>query len=147
MAYMNQENKKEKLVAMKKMIAAKYPHLKVKFTMGVQHHSTLVFNLWASTIDFEPIYRKLHEKKFEGREEALSFYYPKGFEFKYEQVNEYHLDSQFEGEILDFFKDVKETMMEGNHDRSDIMTDYFDVGWYIDINIGRYDKPYAKITP
>jgi hypothetical protein len=22
------------------------------------------------------------------------------------------------------------------------MTDYFDVGWYIDIKIGKWDKPY-----
>lgn len=30
----------------------------------------------------------------------------------------------------------------GNHDRSDIQTDYFDVGWYVDINLGKYGKPY-----
>ena len=33
-------------------------------------------------------------------------------------------------------------MMVGNHNNSDISTDYFDVGWYIDINIGKWDKPY-----
>jgi len=22
------------------------------------------------------------------------------------------------------------------------MTDYFDVGWYISVNLGRWDKPY-----
>jgi hypothetical protein len=33
-------------------------------------------------------------------------------------------------------------MMVGNHDKSDVMTDYFNVGWYIDINIGKWDKPY-----
>ena len=29
-----------------------------------------------------------------------------------------------------------------NHDRSDSMTDYFDVGWWVDINLGKYGKPY-----
>jgi hypothetical protein len=33
-------------------------------------------------------------------------------------------------------------MNDGNHDRSDIQTDYFDVGWYVDVNIGRWNKPY-----
>jgi hypothetical protein len=30
----------------------------------------------------------------------------------------------------------------GNHDRSDIQTDYFDVGWYKSVNIGTWNKPY-----
>jgi hypothetical protein len=33
-------------------------------------------------------------------------------------------------------------MMVGNHNRSDIMSDYHDVGWYVDINIGQWNKPY-----
>jgi hypothetical protein len=33
-------------------------------------------------------------------------------------------------------------MNMGNHDNSDIMTDYFDVGWYVDVNIGLWNKPY-----
>jgi hypothetical protein len=33
-------------------------------------------------------------------------------------------------------------MVVGNHDRSDSMTDYFDVGWYISINVGKWNKPY-----
>ena len=31
-------------------------------------------------------------------------------------------------------------MNVGNHDNSDPMTDYFDVGWYISVNLGRWDK-------
>jgi hypothetical protein len=36
-------------------------------------------------------------------------------------------------------------MNAGNWDKSDIQTDYFDVGWYIDVNVGRWDKPYALV--
>ena len=42
----------------------------------------------------------------------------------------------------EFLMELKSAMMNGNHDRSDIMTDLFDVGWYIDINIGRWNKAY-----
>jgi hypothetical protein len=34
-------------------------------------------------------------------------------------------------------------MNGGNHDNSDVQTDYFDVGWYVDVNIGSWDKPYT----
>ena len=30
-----------------------------------------------------------------------------------------------------------------NHDNSDIQTDYFDVGWYVDVNAGIWNKPYV----
>jgi hypothetical protein len=30
-----------------------------------------------------------------------------------------------------------------NYDNSDSMTDYFDVGHYVDLNIGKWDKPFV----
>jgi hypothetical protein len=30
----------------------------------------------------------------------------------------------------------------GNHDNSDSQTDYFDVGWYVDVKVGKWNKPY-----
>jgi hypothetical protein len=33
----------------------------------------------------------------------------------------------------------------GNHDNSDAMTDYFDVGFYVWLSVGTYDKPYQFI--
>ena len=47
-------------------------------------------------------------------------------------------------EAVSFLDEVLPAMNVGNHNRSDLMTDYFDVGWYIDINIGRYNKPYVQ---
>lgn len=29
-----------------------------------------------------------------------------------------------------------------NHDRSDLQSDYHDVGWWIEIRLGSYEKPY-----
>lgn len=54
---------------------------------------------------------------------------------KGEYINEYHLNTVAEGRKLDFLKKVKQAMMIGNHDNSDAMTDYFDVGWYITIKV------------
>jgi hypothetical protein len=50
-------------------------------------------------------------------------------------VGDYH-DSE------EFLKEVLTAMNEGNHDRSEIQYDYFDVGWYVDVNVGRWNESY-----
>jgi hypothetical protein len=57
-------------------------------------------------------------------------------------VNPYHPDNAFEGELLETIKAILDALNTGNHDRSDSMTDYFDVGWYVDLNIGRWDRAF-----
>jgi hypothetical protein len=36
-------------------------------------------------------------------------------------------------------------MNTGNWDESDIQTDYFNVGWYVDVKIGSWQKPYKVL--
>jgi hypothetical protein len=55
----------------------------------------------------------------------------------------HHWTDHFDGKAKEFLDKAFEIMFEGNHDNSDIMTDYFDVGWYCDINIGKWDRPYT----
>ena len=47
-----------------------------------------------------------------------------------------------EGKALDFATEVFAVLLNGNHDRSDSQSDYFDVGWYAYVNIGDWSKPY-----
>jgi len=117
MAYMTQEHKKE-LAPKIKAVCKKYD---VKATLGVRHYSTLVLNIKSSSIDFD-----LGDNS-------------------YESVNVYHIDGHYKGKAKDFLNEVHSVMMMGNHNNSDIMTDYFDVGWYTDINIGNWNKPYIQI--
>jgi len=144
MAYINQDQKKEKVAAIKKMIGEKYADLKIKYSMGVEHHSTLRFTLSASTIDFKAIYTA-HEIEWAERK---GFPVPKNYSSTHDdwQVNEYYLSDNFKGIVLELLQDVKNCMMAGNHNNSDSMTDYFDVGWYINITIGRWNKPYILLT-
>ena len=58
-------------------------------------------------------------------------------------VNPYWYHEHFTGDCLQFLKDVFAVLQDGNHDNSDIMTDYFDVGWYVHVKIGKWDKPYV----
>lgn len=57
-------------------------------------------------------------------------------------VNTYHAKGAFTGVCQKAILELIQAMNVGNHDNSDIQTDYFDVGWYIHLNIGRWDKPY-----
>ena len=125
MAYVPQELKKSLAPAIKR-ICQKHG---VKASLAVRNHSTLVLNVKSGTIDFIDSYGDT----VESRESAEKF----GI-----QVNPYHYKSHFTGKAKAFLSEVIPAMNRGNHDNSDIMTDYFDVGWYIDVNIGKWDKPY-----
>jgi hypothetical protein len=62
-------------------------------------------------------------------------------------VNSYHVRECFEDEcVADVFEAIRDAMNTGNHDNSDITTDYFDVGHYVDIRIGRWDKPFQVLA-
>lgn len=115
MAYMSQEHKAELAPSIKKVLK-KYG---MQGSIAVRHYSTLVVNIKSGKLDF------LKERNN-----------------TYIQVNPYHIDSNYKGLQRDFLLELRKAMMSGNHDNSDVMTDYFDVGWYIDINIGKWNKPY-----
>jgi hypothetical protein len=121
MAYVSQELK-AKLAPKIKAILKKYG---VKGSLAVRGHSTLVLNIKSGKIDFI--------KDFGDREDAKKF----GI-----QVNPYWYQDHFAGKSKKFLSEVIPAMKVGNWDNSDIQTDYFDVGWYVDVNIGKWDKPY-----
>jgi hypothetical protein len=132
MAYMSQENK-AKIAPKIKAILAKY---KVKGSLAVRNHSTLCLNIKSGSIDFIGNFNKtisadhyLTARGFTPAEKSLS-------------VNPYHYDNHFSGKALAFMQEVFAAMNEGNHDHSDIQSDYFNVGWYVDVNVGQWDKQY-----
>ena len=131
MAYMSQEHK-AKLAPTIKAICKRYD---VKASLAVRNHSTLVLNIKQGPIDFIGNYRETVRENSLLRER----------EIRALDVNVYHYKSHFTGQALKFLEEVITAMSAGNHDRSDIQTDYFDVGWYIDVNIGRWNSPYALV--
>jgi hypothetical protein len=57
-------------------------------------------------------------------------------------VNPYHYEKQFSGDARKFMEELFTALNMGNWDKSDIQTDYFNVGWYVDVNVGNHKKPY-----
>jgi hypothetical protein len=131
MAYMSQE-RKAAIAPVVKAICSKY---KVKASMAVRNHMTLVLNIKQGEIDFMQSYKDA------GADSGCAA----DREIAYLQVNPYHFNKHFTGEAKAFLNEVFGAMQTGNHDRSDIMTDYFDVGWYVDVNIGQWDTAYALV--
>ncbi len=138
MAYMSQE-KKAKIAPVVKAICKKYG---VKASLAVRNHSTLVLNVKQGTIDFIENFIETDHASNHGRKMD-----PTQIEYicknRSLDVNVYWYKEHFSGRALKFLQEVIPAMNAGNHDRSDAMTDYFDVGWYVDVNIGRWNKPYA----
>lgn len=128
MAYVSQELK-AKLAPGIKSVLKKY---KLKGSISVRNHSTLCVNIKSGALDFIKNYNDaVGSERCQARGAT-----------KYIDVNTYHIDKMFTGKPQKALEELKRAMSVGNHDRSDIMTDYFDVGWYIDINIGRWDRSY-----
>ena len=140
MAYVSQELK-AKLAPSIRAVCKKYG---VKASVAVRNHSTLVLNIKQGNIDFI--------ENFIETDKAKSYYnYMDENQIAHIRkdrsldVNPYHYRDHFSGRARKFLIEVMSIMNDGNWDKSDIQTDYFNVGWYVDVNIGRWNKPYALV--
>ena len=137
MAFMDQRQKAFLAPAIKAVLK-KYD---MKGTIGVRNHSTLVVNISQGALDIISNMYEIAMTKpdsFYARDRA-----PKPL---YMQVNAHWIGENYSGKCKEFLMALGDVMDVGNHDRSDIQTDYFDIGWYKDINIGQWDKPYQFIA-
>lgn len=141
MAYISQEDKARIKHLLKEVIPKDW-----KWSLGIRHHSELVLNIWAAPLDLpDEIFRKAKEMadrsgNWQWEEAAL-----KGKQ-DHASVNLYWLQNQFiEGESLELFQKIKEALYNGNHDNSNAQIDYFDVGWYVSVNLGAWNKPFKVL--
>ena len=137
MAYMSQE-RKQSLAPAIKAVLKKY---NVKGSLAVNNHSTLVLNIKSGSIDFIENFIQTDKDLPYGKHmsDDQVAYIRKN---KSLDVNVYWYKEHFSGKALSFLSEIIPLMNKGNHDNSDVQTDYFDVGWYVDVNIGKWDKPY-----
>lgn len=122
MAYMNQE-KKAVIAAKLKPVLKKYG---VKGTLSVRNHMSIVLTVKSGKVDFFEDYGD--------REDARKF----GI-----QVNPYWFQDHFTGVSKAFLTEAFDALKSaGYYNNSDASIDYFDVSYYYDINIGKWNKPY-----
>jgi hypothetical protein len=123
---MSQE-KKAKIAPAVKAILKKY---KVKGSLSVRNHMSLVLNIKEGSVDFYSDYGTTPESRKDAEKFGI-------------QVNPYWYQDHFVGKSKKFLAEIIPAMNSGNHNNSDAQSDYFDVGWYIDVNIGKWNKPYV----
>jgi len=131
MAYMSQE--KKAIIAPKvKSICKKYG---ITASLSVRNHSTLVLTIKSGKLDFITNNNEVTSNRPGG--------FRNGSPAKdHISVNPYWYHEHFDGKCKEFLTEIIAIMNCGNHNRSDSMSDYFDIGWYIDVDIGKWDKPY-----
>ena len=133
MAYINQETKAN-IVAAIKPIFKKYG---VKASFAVRNHSTFVVNIKSGRLDFIGNYNSTQDNRSYGGD----VHYAKD----HLDVNQYWYKEHFTGEVQDLLDELYTAIKKAGNwfDKSDIMSDYFHVAYYIDVNVGRWDRAYS----
>lgn len=119
MAYVNKETKEKVVAAVKAVLPKDW-----KATFAVRNHMSIVCTIRKAPVDLKAA--------FDCDDDNYA-------------VNEYHVDSHCkDNEVAKIVKDIIKAMNCDNYDNSDPMTDYFDVGYYIDLQFGSWDKPFIN---
>lgn len=134
MAYVSQETKQSVNTVLKPVLAK----WGVKGSLSVRNHSTLVLTVKSGRIDFiGNMNRVCSDPMRPGSDRfqpALSDHI---------SVNPYWFQEHFDGDARQFLVEAFAALKSaGWYDRSDAMTDYFDIAYYVDLNIGKWNKPY-----
>ena len=131
---MNQE-RKAKITKALKPILAKY---KVKGSLSVRNHSTIVLTLKSGAIDFIGNSNRVCGNDF--------YQVQRGFKpttTGYDQVNPYWFQDHYDGKAKAFLTEAFKALKSADwYDESDAMIDYFNIAYYVDVNIGKWNSPY-----
>jgi hypothetical protein len=132
MAYVSKDTKAI-IAANIKPLLKKYG---VKATLAVRHHSTIVLNIKSGPIDFIENYLadgKCGDETWVRRHICID-------------VNPYWFHEHFTGVAKKFLTEAMTALKSANwYDKTDTMIDYFDTAYYVDINIGKWDRAYELV--
>jgi hypothetical protein len=134
MAYVNQDIKSQISKAIKPILA-KYG---IKGSLSVRNHMSIVLTLQSGKIDFIGNSNRVCS--------ASRYQVSNGFTPNtsgYTSVNKHWYQDHYDGVAKEFITEAIAALQSADwYDRTDAMTDYFDIAYYIDINIGKWNKPY-----
>jgi hypothetical protein len=125
MAYVDQDKKAKIAAALKPVMPKGW-----KYTLAVSNHSTIVLNIASAPVDIIAA--------------LVPSEYRKPAEMTYAQIYHKRVDECFTcADLTATFEKIADALNLDNFDKSDSMTDYFHVGHYVDINVGKWNKPFA----
>ena len=109
----------------------------------MNNHSTIVLTLKSGRIDFIENFIKTDENGITGRKMSQD---QKDYIRKNQSldVNPYWFQEHFTGSAKEFLTEAMKALKSADwYDESDAMTDYFNTAYYVDINVGKWNKPYT----
>lgn len=113
MAYISPQRTRE----IKKELQKRFPNL--KFSVRNEHFTSVDVSIISGDVDFSDILE----------------------ENTYRQISHFHLERY--DKHTELLKQIYEIIDQGNHYKSDPMSDYYDVGFYVHMSIGKWNKPYV----
>lgn len=128
MAYMNQEKKAQIAAALKKVMPKDW-----RYSLAVRNYSEIVMTIrkGPSNLMIVPAHGHVDEHIHAGI---------------YRQVNPHSYKDNFLPEFDEIFAKIYAALNSaGNYDNSDIMTDYFDVGYYVSLRVGDWDAAFLPL--
>lgn len=133
MPYISQDEKKTIHNELKPILA----YYKVKASIGIEHYSTLRLNIYSSPIDFLGNYNKVAGGRYaDDRFQPVT---------QNMDVNHFWYKEHFDGIALEFLSKIIPIMNQNNGVEVED-SDYGTVPhYYLDINIGQWNKPYQLI--
>lgn len=146
MAYVNKQKKAKIKEALKQVMPKDW-----KWSLAVRNHSTAVLTISKAPIDLIAIFCDVadvyNKRRVDIYGEPVHTTKRQRENMNYD-VTKWDMQRMTEGlqnrYIAAIFDKIFDAMNTDNHDNSDIQTDYFDVGHYVDVQIGKWDKPFIK---
>lgn len=108
----------QKVAEIRSNLKKEFPN--IKFSVVRRNYSAVDVTILKSPYDFRP--DSLKDREYL----SVNTYWFQDHGYKHQNI----------------LKRIIEIANEGNHNNSDVMTDYFDVGWYFDLNLGQWNKPF-----
>jgi len=124
-AHMKQEKKKVIRDRLKAVVPRAW-----RWTLGVRNHSTIVLKILVADVDLIAMIEENRGNGFRSMTDCSI-------------SGKSDMGCYFSGETLDVMKKIQDALNTGNYDNSDTQSDYFDVGHYVDICIGTWDKEFV----
>lgn len=132
MAYVNQEKKALIASELKKVVPPGW-----KYSLAVENRSTIVMTIYSAPINIIKAFK------------PTPYFDPSTA--THLSVNPFHFRSQMSHianpALAETIAQILGALNTGNYDRSDPQTDYFDVGHYVELRVGRWDKPFVCSQP
>ena len=124
MAHVDQTKKAKIAAALKGAVPKGW-----KYSLAVRHHNTIVLTISEAPIDLIRAFKK------------SDYFDPTSN--THTNVNPYHYERHFaDKKVAKIFDKIFGAINVDNFNNSDIQTDYFHVGHYVDVQIGRWNKPF-----